>query len=274
MKTVKLNNNLEIPILGLGTWLSSPEDAYNAVLTALKNGYRHIDTAMIYGNEKAVGRAIKDSLVNREEIFVTTKLWNSDQGYEETLAAFDISLKKLGLEYVDLYLIHWFKGYDKAIQSYRALEEIYKNGKARAIGVSNYNVHHLMNIINNCEIPPMVNQVETHVTLQNHFLQDYCIKNNIQLEAYAPLMSSQINDLLNNEVLIKIAKKYNKTVPQIAIRWLIERNIVVIPKSVNKGRIISNFDVFDFSLAEIDMAEIRKLNRGNKMFPEFDNVDY
>ena len=263
-----------MPIVGLGTWLSAPEDVYNAVLTALKNGYRHIDTAMIYRNEEAIGKAIKDSGVKREEIFVTTKLWNTDQGYEQALKAFDVSLKKLGLDYVDLYLIHWFKGYKKAVESYRALESIYKSGKAKAIGVSNYNIHHLMNIINNCEIPPMVNQVETHVTLQNHFLHEYCLENNIQLEAYAPLMSSRIKELLKNEVMIKIAEKYNKTVPQIAIRWLVERNIVVIPKSVTPSRIISNYDVFDFSLDEEDMKEIRKINTGRKIFVEFDNVDY
>ena len=171
MKTVKLNNNLEMPIIGLGTWLSKPEDVYNAVLTALKNGYKHIDTAMIYQNEEAIGKAILDSKIPREEIFVTTKLWNTDQGYESTLKAVELSLEKLGLDYVDLYLIHRFKGYDKAIESYRAMEYIYKSGKAKAIGVSNYNIHHLMNILNNCEITPMVNQVETHVTLQNHFLQ-------------------------------------------------------------------------------------------------------
>ena len=263
-----------MPIVGLGTWLSAPEDVYNAVLTALKNGYRHIDTAMIYRNEEAIGKAIKDSGVKREEIFVTTKLWNTDQGYEQALKAFDVSLKKLGLDYVDLYLIHWFKGYKKAVESYRALESIYKSGKAKAIGVSNYNIHHLMNIINNCEIPPMVNQVETHVTLQNHFLHEYCLENNIQLEAYAPLMSSRIKELLKNEVMLKIAEKYNKTVPQIAIRWLVERNIVVIPKSVTPSRIISNYDVFDFSLDEEDMKEIRKINTGRKIFVEFDNVDY
>ncbi len=274
MKIVKLNNGQEMPIIGLGTWLSKPEEVYNAVLTALKNGYRHIDTAMIYHNEEAIGRAIKDSLIPREEIFVTTKLWNTDQGYEEALAAFDVSLNKLGLDYVDLYLIHWFKGYDKAVASYKALEHLYKTGKAKAIGVSNYNVHHLMNIINNCEITPMVNQVETHITLQNHFLHQYCKENNIQLEAYAPLMSYRIEELLNNETMQKIAKKHHKSVPQIAIRWLVERDIVVIPKSVTPKRIISNFDVFDFALDENDMQEIRTLNTGRKIFVEFDNVDY
>ena len=274
MKTVKLNNGTEMPIVGLGTWLSKPEEVYNAVLTALQNGYRHIDTAMVYQNEEAIGKAIKDSGVKREDIFVTTKLWNTDQGYDKALKAFELSLSKLGLDYVDLYLIHWFKGYDKAIQSYRALETIYKSGRAKAIGVSNYSVHHIMNILDNCEIPPMVNQVETHVTLQNHFLHEYCKENNIQLEAYAPLMSSRINELLENETLIRISKKYNKTVPQIAIRWLVEREIVVIPKSVTSQRIISNYNVFDFSLDDEDMKEIRKINNGRKIFVEFDNVDY
>lgn len=274
MKTVKLNNGIEMPIVGLGTWLSKSEDVYNAVLTALENGYRHIDTAMIYQNEEAIGKAIKDSGVPREDIFVTTKLWNTDQGYENTLEAFNVSLKKLGLEYIDLYLIHWFKGYKKAVQSYRALEKIYKDGKAKAIGVCNYNIHHLMNILNNCEIPPMVNQVETHVTLQNHFLHQYCKENNIQLEAYAPLMSSKIDQLLENEIMKKIAEKHGKTVPQIAIRWFVEREIVVIPKSVTPSRIIANYDVFDFSLDEDDMMEIRRVNTGRKIFVEFDNVDY
>jgi len=274
VKTVKLNNNYEMPIIGLGTWLSKPEDVYNAVLTALKNGYKHIDTAMIYRNEEAIGKAIKDSNIKREELFITTKLWNTDQGFESTKKAFDLSLKKLGLDYVDLYLIHWFKGYDKAIQSYRAMEEIYKSGRAKAIGVSNYNIHHLMNIINNCEITPMVNQVETHVTLQNHFLHQYCKDNNIQLEAYAPLMSYKIPELLKNEVMNEVAKKHNKTVPQIAIRWLIEREIVVIPKSVTDSRIIANLNVFDFSLDQEDMDKIRTINTGRKIFIEFDNVDY
>jgi diketogulonate reductase-like aldo/keto reductase len=274
MKTVKLNNGTTMPIVGLGTWLSKPEDVYNSVLTALENGYRHIDTAMIYQNEEAIGKAIKDSGVKREDIFVTTKLWNTDQGYEEALKAFDLSLKKLGLEYVDLYLIHWFKGYEKAVKSYRALEYIYESGRAKAIGVSNYNVHHLMNILNNCKIPPMVNQVETHVTLQNHFLHQYCKENKIQLEAYAPLMSYRIEELLKNEVMMKIAEKHNKTVPQIAIRWLVERDIVVIPKSITPSRIIANYDVFDFSLDDDDMQEIRKVNTGRKIFVEFDNVDY
>jgi diketogulonate reductase-like aldo/keto reductase len=274
MHSVKLNNNYEMPIIGLGTFRSKENDAYKAVKVALETGYRHIDTAMIYGNEEELGRAIKDSGIPREELFITTKLWNTDQGYEKTIEAFNKSLKNLGLEYVDLYLIHWFKGYENALETYRAFEKLYEEGKIKAIGVSNYNVHHLMYLLEHATIPPMVNQVETHVTLQNHFLHDYCKENNIQLEAYAPLMSHRISDLLENKTMEKVAKKHHKTIPQIAIRWLIERNIVVIPKSITPSRIQQNFDVFDFSLDEEDMKEIRTVNKGNKIFTEFDNVDY
>ena len=274
MKKIKLSNDVLIPAVGLGTWKSSMEDAYKAVKWALEAGYRHIDTAAIYGNEEAVGKAIKDSKVPREEIFVTTKLWNTEQGYESTLKAFDESLAKLGLEYVDLYLIHWFKGYEKQLSTWKAFEEIYKSGKAKAIGVSNHNVHHIMNILNNCEIKPMVNQVETHIKLQNVFLQDYCMQNDIYLEAYAPLMSWEIKQLLENETMIEIAEKYGKTVPQIAIKWLTERDIIALPKSVNQGRIESNFNVWDFELTKEDMELIKTLNGGKKLFTDMDNVPY
>ncbi|MBN2877169.1 MAG: aldo/keto reductase [Bacilli bacterium] len=274
MEYAILNNGLQMPIVGLGTFRSEDQDAYNAVLAAIKAGYRHIDTAAVYGNEEAVGKAIKDSGVPREELFITTKLWNTDQGYETALAACEKSLSLLGLEYLDLYLIHWFKGYENSLNSYKALEEIYRQGKAKAIGVSNYNVHHLQHLLNNVTIKPMVNQVETHIYLQNHFLQNFCKENGIQLEAYAPLLSKSIQELLDNEVLNTIAKKHNKSVVQINLRWFIERGIVVIPKSITPKRIESNFDIFDFQLDETDMQAIRKLNRGKKYFPEFDNVEF
>lgn len=263
-----------MPIIGLGTFRSEPEDAYTAVLAAIKAGYRHIDTAAIYGNEEAVGRAIKDSGVSRDELFVTTKVWNTEQGYDKTLKAFDESLKKLGLDYIDLYLIHWFKGYENSLSTYKALETLYRQKRIRAIGVSNYNIHHLQHLLDHVDIKPMVDQVETHILLQNHFLQDFCKQNNIQMEAYAPMMSKNIHDLLENETLKKIAAKYHKTVAQVNLRWFIEREIVVIPKSVTPKRIAQNIDVFDFSLDQEDMANIRTLNRGRKFFPEFDNVDY
>lgn len=270
----KLNNNTEIPAVGLGTWKSSSEDAYTAVLEAIKAGYRHIDTAAVYKNEEAVGKAIKDSGVPREELFITTKVWNTDQGYDNTLKAFEESMSKLNIGYFDLYLIHWFKGYESSLDTYMALETLYKKGLVKAIGVSNYSIHHLMYLLEHATVVPTVNQVETHISLQNHGLQEFCIKNNIQLEAYAPLMSWKINEMLENEIMIKIANKHNKTVPQVAIRWLIQRNIVAIPKSVNKNRIIANYDVFDFELDTEDMKEIRSLNKGMKMFPEMDNIDF
>lgn len=272
MKKVSLHNGVLMPIIGLGTWRSSEEDAYSAVLSALKAGYRHIDTAMIYKNEVAIGKAIKDSKIPRSELFITTKLWNTDQGFESTKAAFKKSLENLGLEYVDLYLIHWFKGYDNSVSSYKAMEELYQEGLTKAIGVSNYNVHHIMNLIEHCNVVPHVLQVETHIALQNNFLQDYCIENKIQLEAYAPLMSSHIDEMLSNPVMKELSEKYYKSIPQIAIRWLIDRNIVVIPKSVHESRIISNFDVFDFTISDEDMLKIKALNQGKKFFPEPDNV--
>jgi diketogulonate reductase-like aldo/keto reductase len=229
---------------------------------------------MIYNNENAVGKAIKDSGIPREEIFVTTKLWNTDQGYVKTKAAFELSLEKLGLDYVDLYLIHWFKGYENDLDSWRAMEDIYKEGKAKAIGVSNHNVHHLMNIMQNCEVSPMINQVETHIELQNDFLVEYCQENGIKVEAYAPLMSWRVSEMLKNETMVKIAKEHNKTVPQVAIKWLNQRGIIALPKSVNQSRIEANFDVEDFELTTNNMAEIKALNKGNKMFPEFDNIGY
>jgi len=270
----KLNNGVEIPAVGLGTWKSSSEDAYNATLTAIKAGYRHIDTAAIYGNEEFVGKAIRDSGVPRNELFITTKLWNSDQGYDETLKAFEVSMKKLDIEYFDLYLIHWFKGYEKALDSYMAMEKLYKDGLVKAIGVSNFNIHHLMYLLEHATVVPTVNQVETHIGLQNHFLQEFCVEKGIQLEAYAPLMSWKIGEMLENELMKSIANKHRKSVPQIAIRWLVQRNVVAIPKSVTPQRIIDNYDVFDFELDQEDMEKIKTLNKGNKLFPEFDNVTY
>lgn len=274
MKYATLNNGVKMPIVGLGTFLSESKDAYNAVLHAIKEGYRHIDTAMVYKNEEAVGKAIKDSGIAREELFITTKLWNTDQGYETAKAAFNLSLEKLGLDYVDLYLIHWHKSYKLSVESYKAMVELYKEGKIKAIGVSNFSIHHLQNLMNEFDIVPMVNQVETHIALQNHVLHQFCKDNGIQLEAYAPLMSRNINELLSNEVMKKIAEKHGKTIPHIAIRWLVERDIVVIPKSITASRITSNFNVFDFKLDKEDMAEIRVLNKARKLFPEMDNIDF
>lgn len=275
MKTYTLHNGVDIPAIGLGTFRSKDEDAYNAVLHALNNGYRHIDTAAIYGNEEEVGRAIKDSGVDRKDIFVTTKLWNSDQGYLAAKRALKKSLERLGLDYVDLYLIHWPKDYQKTADSWQALEDLYLDGFTRAIGVSNFTFHHLEHLFETATITPMVNQVETHLKLQNHKLQEFCMKNGIYLEAYAPLMSHHIKDeLLNDEDVAKIAKKHNVSNAQIAIAFLAHRDIIVIPKSVTPKRIDENLKSMDITLDDDDYKTLRAMNRGRKFFTEPDNVDY
>lgn len=271
---IKLNNGLEVDQLALGTFRSKPGDAYNAVKYALKAGYRHIDTAAIYGNEKDVGTAINDSGIDRSEIFVTTKVWNSEQGYESALKAFDKSLEELELDYVDLLLIHWPKSFEKTAQTWKALEEIYAAGKAKAIGVSNFKIHDIMELMKTAKVTPVVNQVECHVGLQNNRLKEYCDSLGIVLEAYAPLMSHHIEDLLKNETMLEVAKKHNVTVPHIAIAWLLERGIIALPKSIKEERIISNFESLNVKLDDEDMQAIRKLNNAQRLFPDSDNIDF
>ncbi len=271
---IKLNNGITIPQIGLGTFRAQDNDAYEAVTHALKVGYRHIDTASIYGNEAQVGKAIKDSDVPREDIFVTTKLFQTDQGYLATKKALKDSLKRLGLDYVDLYLIHWPTTYEKVADSYQALEELYLDGLTRAIGVSNFNFHHLEHLLKTAEIMPQVNQIENHIYLQNFKLHEFCRKHNIYLEAYAPLCSHEIDHLLKDETLAKIAKKHHKTIPQIALRFQLERGIIILPKSITPKRIEDNLNILDFELDDEDMEAIYKLNRGRKYFPEPDNIRF
>ncbi|MFP4078383.1 MAG: aldo/keto reductase [Candidatus Izemoplasmataceae bacterium] len=269
-----LNNGVKIPAVGLGTFRAKENEAYEAVLHALKNGYRHIDTAAIYGNEEQVGKAIRDSGVPRDELFITTKLWNNDQGYLRTKEAMKESLERLGLEYVDLYLIHWPSDYALIADTWLAMEELYLDGFTRAIGVSNFNFHHLEHLLKTAEIIPQVNQVETNVHVQNYKLQEFCMKNGIHLEAYAPLMSHHIKDLLEIKELKKIAKKHGKTIPQVALRFLLQRAIIIIPKSVTPKRIDENLDLFDFELDKEDMKTIFTLNKGKKNFPDPDNIGF
>ena len=274
MKNLTLHNGVKIPMMGLGTFRASGDDAYAATLAAIKMGYRHIDTAMIYRNEEQVGQAIKDSGVPREELFVTTKLWPSDYGYDEAKAAFALSAQKLGLDYLDLYLIHWPKSYERNASSWRALEELYNAKQIRAIGVCNFKIHHLEHLFETATIKPMVNQVECHVELQNIFLQEMCLEHDIHLQAYAPLLSKNVQDLLNNETLQTIADKHEATVPQIALAWLLERNIIVLPKSTNETRLLENYQSLNVQLDESDMATIRKLNKARRTFPDPDNTDF
>ncbi|MCY8853550.1 glyoxal/methylglyoxal reductase [Bacillus inaquosorum] len=267
--TVKLHNGVEMPWFGLGVYkVENGSEATESVKAAIKNGYRSIDTAAIYKNEEGVGIGIKESGVAREELFITSKVWNEDQGYETTLAAFEKSLERLQLDYLDLYLIHW-PGKDKYKDTWRALEKLYKDGKIRAIGVSNFQVHHLEELLKDAEIKPMINQVEFHPRLTQKELRDYCKAQGIRLEAWSPLMQGQ---LLDNEVLAQIAEKHNKSVAQVILRWDLQHEVVTIPKSIKEHRIIENADIFDFELSQEDMDKIDALNKDERVGPNPDEL--
>ena len=265
---VTLNNGVKMPQLGLGVWrVEEGSQVVESVKAALEAGYRHIDTAAIYGNEAGVGEAIKQSGVPREEIFVTTKVWNSDQGYEETLQAFETSLTKLGLDYVDLYLVHWpVPERNLYVDTYKALEKLYTDGRVRAIGVSNFPIEFLEKLLSETSVVPVVNQVECHPRLAQNELREFCAKHNIIIEAWSPLM--QGGDILTNESILSIASKYNKTAAQVIIRWHLQKGNIVIPKSITPSRIKENFDVFNFELTAEDMAAVDALNQDKRVGPD------
>lgn len=269
MQHVKLNNGVEMPILGFGVFqMSNPDECERSVLNAIQAGYRLIDTAASYQNELQVGNAIRKSGIPREELFVTTKLWVQDTGYENTKKAFQKSLDKLQLDYLDLYLIH--QPYGNVHGSWRAMEELYKEGKVRAIGVSNFHPDRVMDIIMFNEIAPAVNQVETHPFNQQIDNQKFLVENNVQIESWGPFAEGK-NNLFQNELLGSIASKYNKSIAQVVLRWLTQRGVVVIPKSVRKERIIENFNIFDFELSAEDMDAIVSLDTKTSLF--FDHRD-
>ena len=259
--TTTLSNGVKMPWMGLGVFkVTEGEEVIQSVKAAIKNGYISIDTAAIYGNEEGVGQAIKESGVRREDLFITTKLWNSEQGYESTLAAFETSMNKLGLDYLDLYLIHW-PGKDKYKETWKAFEKLYKDGRVRAIGVSNFLVHHLEDLPSSAEIKPMVNQVEFHPHLTQKELLAFCKNEGIQLEAWSPLKQGQ---LLSEPVLEDLAHKYNKSVAQVILRWDLQHGVVTIPKSIKEHRIIENANIFDFELSAEDMDKIDGLNQDSR----------
>lgn len=266
-----LNNGTKMPWLGLGVWQAEDGlEVKNAVKWAINAGYRSIDTAADYRNEAGVGEAIRESGIDREELFITTKLSNTNQREGANLKAFEDSIKLLGLEYIDLYLIHWpVKG--KYIESWRALVKLYEEGLVKAIGVSNFLTHHLEDIISDSGVTPMVNQVECHPWLTQKPLLDFCQNNNIQMEAYSPLMRGNINE---EPILSDIGEKYRKTPAQVVLRWHLQNKIVIIPKSIRESRIIENSDIFDFELTPEDMNKIDKLNKNKRFLPHPDHVDF
>ncbi|MFB4325715.1 aldo/keto reductase [Paenibacillus lautus] len=256
-----LNDGVKMPWLGLGVWKTKEgEEVIQSVKSAIAAGYRSIDTAAIYGNEEGVGQAIRESGVSRDELFITTKVWNDDQGYEKTLQAFETSRKKLGLDIVDLYLVHW-PGKDKYLETWKALIHLQKEGLVRSIGVSNFQIRHLQHIIEDTGVVPVVNQVELHPLLSQKELLGYARENHIVLEAWSPLMQGN----LDQPALAKIAEKYGKTTAQVILRWDIQNGVIVIPKSIKDHRIRENAGIFDFELSAEDMAAIDGLNQ-NKRF--------
>lgn len=269
MEYVILNNGIEMPKLGFGVFqISDQEECEQCVISAVETGYRLIDTASVYKNEEAVGKAIKNCGLNREEIFLTTKIWPADYGFEKTKKAFEVSLSKLNVDYIDLYLLH--QPYNDIFGAWRAMEELYQEGKIRAIGISNFHPDRVMDLIVNSEIAPAINQIETHPFHQQISAQEFLVKNNVQIESWGPFAEGR-NDIFQNSVLQAIANKHEKSIAQIILRWLMQRNVIAIPKSVRKDRMAENINVFDFILDDLDMADIAKLDTNQSLF--FDHRD-
>jgi len=273
MEKAKLNNGVLMPYVGLGVFrLEDSKEAENAVSLALSVGYRHIDTAAIYTNEDAVGRAVKNSGIPRDEIFITTKVWNENQRKGTVMEAFEESLRKLDTDYVDLYLIHWpVKG--KFVETWKVLEEIYKSGRARAIGVSNFKEHHLDDLRKEAEITPAVNQIELHPYLIQESVLEYCNKAGIHVEAWSPFAANKTK-LFDEEILKDLSGKYGKTPAQIILRWDFQRNVIVIPKSSHKERLKENLDIFDFELTQLEIDEINVLNKNKRVGSDPDKFNF
>ena len=268
-KSVTLNNGVEIPYVGFGTFQVSDHDVYDAVRAALQIAIRSIDTAAAYNNESGVGRAISDSGLKREEVFLTSKVWNSDQGYDNTLAAFASSLEKLKTDYLDLYLIHWPK--PLSAESWRAMEKLYHEGKIRAIGVSNFLIHHLTELLKSAKVIPVINQVELHPQLAQPDLVKFCRSHKIAIQAWASLMQGKVFKI---PLIGELAAKYGKTHSQVALRWALQQGFVTIPKSTHPARIRENFAIFDFVISDEDMAKLAALNTGERIGAHPDHIDW
>ncbi|AIO00936.1 prostaglandin f synthase, putative [Leishmania panamensis] len=260
---VTLSNGVQVPQLGIGTWEAKDgSEVLQNIKWAVSAGYRHIDTAHFYRNEKGVGQGISECGVPRSDIFVTTKLWNYDHGYDNALAAFEQSRQALGVEYVDLYLIHWPGPNRSYISTWRAFEKLYEMKKVRAIGVSNFEPHHLDDLLANCKVPPMVNQVEMHPHFQQKALRAYCAEKNIALTAWRPLGKGA---LLTEPKLAELAEKHKKSAAQVIIRWFVQLGVIVIPKSSHEEHIRQNFDVFDFELSQEDMQALESMDKNSRI---------
>jgi diketogulonate reductase-like aldo/keto reductase len=264
-----LNNGVKIPRLGLGTWDLRGKEAYQAVLWSLELGYRLIDTATVYGNEIEIGKALKDTDVPREEIFLTTKVWNTDQGYNSTLIAFEKSLKRLKVDYIDLYLIHWPVSRLRS-ETWRALEKIYEGGKAYSVGVSNFTIHHLEELIVTSKTIPTVNQIEFSPFLYQKELMDYCKSNKIVVEAYTPLTRGR---KFSNKTVSTLAQNHKKTSAQILIRWGLQHDVIEIPKSGNPQHLHENAGVFDFTLSDEEMSQLDELNENYRLVDDPHLID-
>ncbi|MBT8184666.1 MAG: aldo/keto reductase [Eudoraea sp.] len=269
--TFTLHNGVEMPYLGLGVYLSKDgEEVVNAIKWAVDAGYRHKDTAAIYNNEEGVGRGVAECDVPREDLFVVSKVWNADQGYESTLKAFEQSMKRLDLEVLDLYLVHW-PVKDKYKDTWRALERLYKDKRVKAIGVSNFKREHLEDLLKEASVVPMVNQMEFHPYLVQKDLLDYCNSKGIQYEAWSPLMQGKIFKI---DIFKELSEKYGKTIAQVVLRWDLQNGVVTIPKSSKKNRIIENADVFDFEITAEDMAFLNAMDRSKRFGPDPDTFDF
>lgn len=262
LSTKKLANGVEMPRFGLGVYkLTDRDETLQAIEAALATGYRAIDTASLYGNEREVGEAVRASNISHDDIFITTKVWNSDQGYDATLRAFEISLKNLNMDYIDLYLTHWPVA-EKFVDTYRAIERLYDEKLIRATGVSNHHQHHLEKIMVTANVAPMVNQVECHPYLSQTALHTYCLEHTIAFTAWSPLGRGKI---LNDETIVKLAMKYEKTPAQIILRWHLQNDTIIIPKSARPERIKENAQLFDFELEQVDVENINSLNRDERI---------
>lgn len=266
----ELSNGLQVPIIGFGTYkLGEDEEVIKSIKYALEVGYRHIDTATFYGNEEAIGKAIKESDVKREDIFLATKLWNDCHGYENAMNSFNNSIKKLGVDYLDLYYIHWPNELNN--DTWRALEDLNYSGKVKAIGVCNFKIGHLEELKKTARIMPMINQIEIHPGFTQKEMVNYCHGNNIQVVAWSPIMRGR---LFTEPLMIELSEKYNRTITQIILRWHIQNDIIPIPKSSNKDRIKENIDIFDFQIEKEDMLKIDSLNRGENVSGVPDDSNY